>query len=350
MADATPHYYGDNFPNGEITDFDYIRRIRQLGGKVLFEFWQLPPWARREKDPIVSEYVRAMVGYCRIAKQKTGAPPEVVGIQNEIVQPAETWHRMILELRRGLDQAGFQAVKIHLPDNSNLRGGIETLRAVQRDAAAWKTIDWAATHVYDFQGYFEDPDGYDARIREWKQLAGTKPFLSTEFTVNHSAYQSRSYRTAFQMAQLYHKNMVLMDASALIYCWMLLDVEQPSFGATRSLFVPDRAHGWVPAASSYQARVFGSFSRRLREGMSRVDAVSVDPDLLVSAYRGKDGSTAILINRSTAPRRVRIDWPGIRFATAEIASPYRENAVTAAAGAVVVQPGEIVTLTTVPLR
>ena len=32
LKDATPHYYGDNFPNGEVSDFDYSRRTRELGG------------------------------------------------------------------------------------------------------------------------------------------------------------------------------------------------------------------------------------------------------------------------------------------------------------------------------
>lgn len=359
--DATPHYYGDNFPNGEISDFAYIRRIQQMGGHVLFEFWQLPPWARREYKsadgkvwpgtPILSEYVRAMVGYCKVAKAKTGKPPDVVGIQNEIVQPAEIWHEMIVELRKALDREGFGTVRIHMPDNSNLRGGTATLRAIQLSPAAWKAVDYAATHVYDFQSYFEDPDGYDARIKEWKELAGSKPFLSTEFTVNHSGYQSKSYRTAFAQAQLYHKNMALMDASALIYCWTLLDIEQPSFGATRSLFVPDRAHGSVPVASSYQARVFGAFSRRLREGMVRVESGSSASDLLATAYEGNGGArTVILINRSTTPQRVRIKWPGDAFTAAEVVSQYHENKVLRSLpGSVIVQPGELITLTNVPI-
>jgi len=48
LTDASPHYYGDNFPNGEISDFDYNRRIQRMGGKVFFQFWALPEWARRE--------------------------------------------------------------------------------------------------------------------------------------------------------------------------------------------------------------------------------------------------------------------------------------------------------------
>jgi O-glycosyl hydrolase len=359
LSDATPHYYGDNFPNGEITDFEYIRKIRSLGGHVLFEFWELPPWARHAytaadgksvpNAPIVDEYVRAMVGYCRILREKTGAAPEVVGIQNEITQPAEIWQQMIVALRAGLDRAGFRTVRIHMPDSGNLAGGIRTAAAIQKSAEAWKAIDWAATHVYDFQNFFEAPDGYDSRIAEWRALTAGKPFLSTELTVNSSAYQSDSYRVAFAHAQLYHKNMALMDASALIYCWTLLDVEQPSFAATRSLFAVDRANGFVPAASSYQARVFGAFSRHLREGMVRVSAASSHADVLATAYQGAQGRrTMILINRSTAPQAVRIAWPGgAALSKLEIASFYQANQAVPLPARLVLQPGEIATLSTV---
>jgi O-glycosyl hydrolase len=361
LADASPHYYGDNFPNGEISDFAYNRKIREMGGKVLFEFWDLPPWAKRAyvspegkrfpNAPDVEEYVRAVVGYCRTAKEKAGAPPDVVGVQNEIVQPAEVWHEMIVKLRAGLDAAGFRGVEIHMPDHSNLKGGTEAALAIRKSPEAWKRIDWAATHVYDYQGFFENPDGYDAQIRAWREAAGDKPFLSTEFTVNSSRYQSYSYRTAFAHAQLYHKNMAAMDASALIYCWTLLDIEQSSFGATRSLFVPDRARGFVPVPSGYQLRVFGAFSRRLPEGMVRLTAEVAGDGLLATAYAGSKGErTVILINRSTAPVRVAIDWPGAKFAWRETAGPYNENTVeAAAAGDSIVQPGELVTLSTAPL-
>ncbi|MGA8109992.1 MAG: hypothetical protein WB974_11180, partial [Acidobacteriaceae bacterium] len=41
-ADASPHYYGDNFPNGEVSDFSYSRRTQELGGSVIYEMWDLP--------------------------------------------------------------------------------------------------------------------------------------------------------------------------------------------------------------------------------------------------------------------------------------------------------------------
>jgi len=160
------------------------------------------------------------------------------------------------------------------------------------------------------------------------------------------------------MGQLYHKNLVLTDAVAICYCWTLLNVVQPSYGWTRSLCVPDRSHGFVPVASSHQLRIFGAYSRRIREGMVRIEAEVDDDDLLVSAFAGENKkATAVVLNRSLRPRRVSIVWPGVTFAEKELVDPYHENDVRKApapraddAIEIVVDPGAIVTLTNVPLR
>jgi len=367
LADATPHYYGDNFPNGEISDFDYLRTLRRLGGEVWFEFWALPPWATREwigpdgkaraGVADVERYVEAMLAYCRTSKDRAGAPPDVVGIQNELRQPAELWHEMTLKLRQGLDAAGFGAVKIHMSDSGALRGGLTTAKTFRQSAAAWAAIDFAATHMYDYQGSFTDPDRYDAMLREWNQLTGDKPFLSTELCINNPAYQWPTYRVALTMGQLYHKNLTIADAAAICYCWTLLNVVQPSYGWTRTLVVPDETHGGVPAASSRQLRVFGAYSRRVMKGMTRVEAESSAPDLLVTAFAGDQGRrTLVLLNRASVLRTVRVPVGDPPFAEMEICGPYHENEVQPVppAGAdgtieVAVEPGAIVTLTNVPL-
>jgi O-glycosyl hydrolase len=359
MADAMPHYYGDNFPNGEISDFTYIKNIRRMGGKVLFEFWALPPWARRDwtdpqgkvyagaADP--EPYARAMVRYCQVARERAAAPPDIVGVQNEVAQPAEIWHQMALRLREELDRAGFSKVAIHMRDDGRLAGGIECARVFRQSEAVWKAIDYAATHLYDYQKFFYDPDGYDGMLAQWHQLTGSKPFLSTELSVNDINFQTRGYRLALAMGQLYYKNLTLADASAIFYCWLLLNVEQPSYGWTRTLFVPDPAQGFVPKASSYQARVFGAFSRRIRAGMVRVEARASDRDVLAAAFTGANGArTLVVLNRSLKPQRIDVKWSGKPFRFLEWASPNAENSVSPASPAsdLVVPPGAIATLST----
>ncbi len=353
LADATPHYYGDNFPNGEVSDFEYIRTLRKLGGKVLFEFWALPPWTEGDAD----KYAEAMVSYCSASKEKAGAPPDIVGIQNEKRQTEEMWHEMTLTLRRKLDEAGFEGVRIHMSDAGTLSGSTERAKAFRNSEEVWGAIDFSATHMYDYQQFFTNPDGFDRQLLQWKELTDEKPFLSTELCINNDKYQWPSYRVALTMGQLYHKNLVLTNAAAVCYCWTLLNVVQPSFGWTRTLTVPDRSHGFVPVAPSHQLRVFGAYSRRIREGMVRVEARTDANDLLVSAFAGKPNTgTVVLLNRSTRPRRVRTIWPGVNLREIELVDPYHENEVRtapspAAKGAteVTVEPGAIITLTTAPL-
>ena len=46
------------------------------------------------------------------------------------------------------------------------------------------------------------------------------PFLATEICINDPHLQEPSYRIAFAVAQLYHKNLTELDAVALMYCWL----------------------------------------------------------------------------------------------------------------------------------
>jgi hypothetical protein len=157
--DASPHYYGDNFPNCETTDFEYIRQVRRLGGKVIFEL--LPPCARARdaagkltEAPEIEPWVKAMVRYCEVSRDKVGRAPEIVGIQNEVTQSAGDWKRMAAALRQGLDAAGFADTKIHMHNPPTSVGGVAAARAFREDAAVWKTIDYAASNLYDYQSFF----------------------------------------------------------------------------------------------------------------------------------------------------------------------------------------------------
>jgi O-glycosyl hydrolase len=356
ISDATPHYYGDNFPNSEVSSFDYSRHAQVLGGEVIYEMWALPKWATQSipsdsgKARTVAnpdEYARIVVSYCRLAKERTGALPAIVGIENEVDQPTEVFTAMALTLRRELDKAGFQSVKIHMADASYMYLGIERAHALAKDAAGWAAIDYTAAHEYDYQEFIANPDMYDDRLRAMNAASAGKPFLATEICVNDPHYQEPSYRIAFNIAQLYQKNLTELDATALMYCWLLLDVEQPTFGGSRSLLVPDRTRGQVPVASSFELRALGAFSRHVVKGMKRVDSASPNSDLLTSAFADGGKATLIVVNRSTEPQKLDVQWTGERWTEIERTNQYSENETSASVPAeIVVQPGEIVTLST----
>ena len=357
LADAKPHYYGDDFPNGEVSNFAYNAETLKLGGKVIYEWWALPAWAQKDytdgegqmhkgaADP--AAWARAMATYARLEKEKTGRAPDAIGVQNEVQEPKEIVFEMVKALRRELDAAGFRDVKIQMPDASFAALGTEVANTLRAETEVWNRIDIAASHEYDFQEYFADPDRFDEVLQGLRKANGDKPFLATEIAVNNIRLQSASYRVAFNVGQLYHKNMTLMDAIGLGYCWLILDVEQPNFGATRSLLVPDRYHGDVPVESSYQLRVLGAYSRHLPEGMVRVDAASSNADVLVTAYEGSHGErTLIATNRGTAAQTLAVNWAGSEWKEMERVSQYDENTAERVPEKIAIEPGEIVTLST----
>ena len=297
------------------------------------------------------EYARIVVRYCQLAKEKTGAPPAIVGIQNEVEQPPEVFTAMAVTLRRELDKAGFKSVKIHMADASFLYMGIDRTKVLKQDPNGWAAIDYAASHEYDWQEFLANPDMFDDRLREMNAARGAKPFLATEICINDPHYQEPSYRIAFNVGQLYQKNLTELDATGLMYCWLLLDVEQPTFGSSRSLLVPDRTEGQLPVASSFQLRVLGAFSRHIVKGMKRVDAQASTPDLLTAAFSDGPKSTLVILNRSTEPQELDVRWAGKQWNQIERTSLYSDNATSSSIPAeLIVQPGEIVALSTFPVN
>ncbi len=254
---------------------------------------------------------------------------------------------MALALRRELDKAGFTQTKIHMADASYMFLGIDRAKALQNNPEAWNAIDYSATHEYDFQEFIANPDLYDARMKAMHEAAEGKPFLATEICINDPHYQEPSYRIAFAVAQLYHKNLTELDAVALMYCWTLLDVEQPTFAGSRSLLAPDRTRGWIPVPTSYQLRVLGAYSRHILKGMQRIGVETGDPDLLATAFAGGHDETLVVVNRSAIARRLTIQGAAHPWAEMERTGLEEENAVSPFRTDNVIQPGEIVVLSTI---
>lgn len=350
---AKAHYYGDNFPNGEVSDFNYNKIIQELGGFVMFEFWDFPEWIGDDED----KYAAAMVKYCDIAKKRTGSPPRIVGVQNEVPMDEGKVKRFVPALRKALDKAGYQGVRIHSHNAPTLESSISRVARYVDNPEVWKVIDYGAANMYDYQQYFADPDRYDEKMQQWHELVKDKPFISTELCINSRHYQVDSYRMALAMGQLYHKNLTIADAVMICYCWTLMNTEQPSFGASRSLFVSSPENGFFPVPSSRQLRVFGAYTRRIKEGMQRCEVECDNPDLLVTAYKGSQGKgTLVAINRGLAPAEISLKWPLVKFTVAEIADPYYENhpmsldRVMSGRNSYRIAPGMILTLTNVELN
>jgi hypothetical protein len=307
-----PHYYGDNHPNGETSCFAYNAAIRRLGGEVWFEFWLLPTWVGQDcvapdhpHAPDPEAYARAMVAYCRASRDATGHPPEMVGVQKEICQHADLVPGMVKALRRALDAEGFQAVRIHMANASTVSRSPAYIHAHRHDSEAWALIDYAAVNMYDGVRVYHDTDRFREPLDTFRAGTADRPFLSPELSINAQELQHPGWAVALSAAQLVHDNLTRMDAKAVCWCWTLLDVEQPSYGWTRSLCVPDWRDGGTPVPSSGLFRMFRAFSRFVRRGMVRVGVISGHEDLMASAFVAAAGArTLVLVNRSIVPRRV----------------------------------------------
>jgi len=271
----------------------------------------------------------------------------IVGLENEVSQPPAVFNAMAVAVRKALDQAGFTQVKIHMPDAPYMIQGTQRALDLRKDPAAWRAVDYSATHEYDFQEYMANPDMYDARMKAMHEAADGKPYLATEICFNDPHYQELSYRIAFQAAQLYHKNLTILDAEALLYCWTILDVEQPSFAGSRALIAPDRTKGWVPVPSSFELRVLGAYSRHILKGMKRVGVTASDPNLLTTAFAGNGNETLVMVNRGTTAQKITIDGASHPWAEMERTGLEEVNQVSAVPDQVVVKPGEIVVLSTI---
>lgn len=344
---AVPHNYGHNFPIGEFSDFAYNRRIQEMGGDIWFEFWKYPAFTLQDDIADPQALVDTMLDYCVTAREKTGKAPAVVGVQNERCQPAPILAQIVSKLCRALDEAGMTETKIHMCNAPNLRTGFEYLDKFQADPKAWELIDYAASNLYDYQSSYKDTDRYDEKMLRFKERTADKPFLSTEIAVNHIELQEDSYRMAFMCADLYHKNLTLLDACAICYCFTLLHTPERSYCFTRSLFTVDDSNGFLPVPSGFRLRTFGAFSRHILAGMIRVEVRCDTPDLLCSGYLDEQrNGCVVIINRSTVEYEIDLSsvaalLPDCRAERTDYYTPNREIHVS---GTCRLQPGAILTV------
>jgi hypothetical protein len=91
----------------------------------------------------------------------------------------------------------------------------------------------------------------------------------------------------------------------------------------------------------------GAFSRHIVKGMQRVGVETGDPDLLATAYVDGHDETLVIINRSTTSRRLAIQGESHTWSEIERTGLEEENAVSAFRTDNVIQPGEIVVLSTI---
>jgi hypothetical protein len=110
---------------------------------------------------------------------------------------------------------------------------------------------------------------------------------------------------------------------------------------------PDRTLGSAPVASSFELRVLGAYSRHILKGMRRIDVETDGQDLLTTAFADAENQTLVMLNRGVQAMKVTIHGNTGNWNQMERTGLEENNSVSAAPAEVVVEPGEIVVLSTV---
>ncbi len=127
------------------------------------------------KDDQIANYAQLLANFIRDFKTETGVLVGATGIVNEpndrpVKLHNAQWPVMIVSVRKALDAAGFQQVKIVAPESANcLADAYATVDAIKADPAAWRALDGIATHSYN-----------NAATPEMASRAAGKEFWITE--------------------------------------------------------------------------------------------------------------------------------------------------------------------------
>ncbi len=243
----------------------------------------------------------------------------------------------------------FTQTKIHMADASYMFLGIDRAHELSKNPAAWRAIDYSRRARIRLSGVHRQSRPL-RRAHEGDARGRGRQALPRHGNLHQrsalpGAFVSHRLRRGAALPQEPDVNSMPI---ALMYCWLLLDVEQPTFAGSRSLLAPDRTRGWVPVPTSYQLRVLGALqpphpqrhaAHRRRNRRSRPAGHRIRRRPERNTRRRQP-----LRDRAQARRcrALRMPWAEIERTGLE-----EENAVSPFRTDSVIQPGEIVVLSTI---
>jgi glucuronoarabinoxylan endo-1,4-beta-xylanase len=177
-------------------------------------------------------------------------------------------------------------------------GGYDYGHVMARDATAWGLLDIVGVHQYDTQ-----------RAEPWPSdvTAARKPVWQTEMSgVKWWPEQGPSVtiENGIAVATWIHSALTVGEASAwLWWWWRAYDTDD-----NEGLYIKNGT-GWTDTKRHY---TFMNYSRFIRPNYMRVDVTGgVPADVLLSAYKGSDGTVVIVaINKGAAAANVPIAIAG----------------------------------------
>ncbi len=236
-----------------------------------------------------------------------------------------------------LEQEGFADVKFIVTNEETLAKSLEVATAILADAEARKYVGVIGYHAYPYDSIYSSvpnilntsgvgvPDAEAVAVRKQLQLLSEEygvPMWMTE--VSHGDVDPLSYEDFRGRAIHIHDELVYANASAYFGMNNMWDTtsQQLHFG-DKNLFDYSNEGNIVLIDNDEQKMyitgmgyAIGHYARWIKPGSVRVEAVSEDPLVQITAFISPDSSQLILvlINNNMFPREINLNLKSAELA------------------------------------
>lgn len=314
-------------------------------GQMINTRWA-SPWLAELRGTDYNRYLdeaaEQVAAACVYWRDRFGSVPRFLQLFNEPLsgngelKGGTTRDLVDIVIRTGdrLKREGFDAVRFVVSSDETEEKSYESAAAILADSRARAYIGAIGYHPYPYGSVYVNvprllqtsgmgrPDaGRIAARRRLRDLARTYglPLWMTE--VSNGGVDARSYDAFRARAIHIHDELAYADASAYFGMHNMWDMasHQLHFGSTDTFF---REEGNIALLENTTGKLYitgigyaiGHYARWLRRGAVRLDAVSGDTLLQVTAFRddAQRKVVLVLINNADAGRGVSVKLDGIR--------------------------------------
>ena len=278
-----------------------------------------------------------------------------------------------------LEREGFNDVRFVLPNEETVSGTLEIASAILSDPAARKYAGPIGYHSYPYGSTYASipnilstsgtgaPDANAVEIRDQLRRLSQQYRLPVWMTeVSHGDVDPLSYDSFRGRAIHIHDELVYANASAYFGMTNMWDTysQEAHFG-NRDIF---SGEGTIVLIDNDQQKVYitgmgyaiGHYARWIEPGAVRVEALSGDPLLQITAFISPDSDQLILvlINNNTASKEISVDLKSAELAGSisgeqsvpgQYWNPVSEFGTTSVTGFEAALPAESVTTLVLPL-
>jgi glucuronoarabinoxylan endo-1,4-beta-xylanase len=300
-----------NFSTDQDQVWNAIQAKNRGVTKFLASVWSPPGWMKTTGSEtngghllpdMYDEFAEWLAAYVIGYKNYHGIDIGWIGIQNEpdYVATWETCEYTPQEMRDVIKVVGAKfsregiSTKIVIPETSGSSEVPGYISTIMSDPEAAKYVDVFANHLYDTD--FFSPD---ARISSLQAVAryGTqynKPIWQTEYSYLELA-EAGTFREALFVVQHIH-NVLTFENGAAYLVWELFWYE----GGKGLLSIDRNGSNYVVTPKFYAVKQYSKF---VSPGSTRIEAVSSNADVLVSAYLDETNGkvTIVAINKIRVP-------------------------------------------------